>query len=332
MEGSIYFEYPNLLYLEFILLPMLALYLYREIKGKTPYIIVPTLAPYNNNGGLLKKVLRHIPFVLQMIAVAAIIIAIARPRSSSTFEKVDTQGIDIVLTMDISTSMLARDFTPDRIGAAKDIAIQFIAERPSDRIGIVVFAGESFTQSPLTTDRATLINLMKEIECGLIEDGTAIGNGLANAVARLKDSPAKSRVVILLTDGVNNRGEIAPKMAIEIAKTYGVRVYTIGVGAMGEAPYPVMTPFGVKVMNVKVEIDEDLLKEIASETGGSYFRATDNTKLLEIYGEINKMEKSKTTVDSFPVYQERFSQFALIALFALLLEAIFRLFAARRII
>jgi Ca-activated chloride channel family protein len=234
--------------------------------------------------------------------------------------------------MDISTSMLARDFKPDRIGAAKDIAIQFIAERPSDRIGVVVFAGESFTQSPLTTDRPTLINLMKEVECGIIEDGTAIGNGLANAVARLKDSPAKSRVIILLTDGVNNRGEIAPQMAIEIAKTYGIRVYTIGVGAMGEAPYPMMTPYGVKEMMVKVEIDEELLKEIASETGGEYFRATDNTKLLEIYRQINEMEKSRTTVDSFPLYKEEFNIFALVALAALLLELVLRLFGARRIV
>ena len=194
--------------------------------------------------------LRHIPFVLRMIAIAAIIVAIARPRTE-TFETVDTEGVDIVLTMDISTSMLARDFKPDRIGAAKDIAIEFVASRPTDRIGIVVFAGESFTQSPLTTDRVTLINLMKEIETGLIEDGTAIGNGLATAVARLKDSDAKSKVVILLTDGVNNRGEIAPLMAAEIAKTYNIRVYTIGVGAMGTAPYPVMTPWGVRLQRYR---------------------------------------------------------------------------------
>ena len=173
---------------------------------------------------------------------------------------------------------------------------------------------------------------MKEVECGIIEDGTAIGNGLANAVARLKDSPAKSRVIILLTDGVNNRGEIAPQMAIEIAKTYGIRVYTIGVGAMGEAPYPMMTPYGVKEMMVKVEIDEELLKQIATETGGEYFRATDNTKLLEIYRQINEMEKSKTTVDSFPLYKEEFSKFALVALVALVIELIVRLFAARRIV
>ncbi|MBO5803488.1 MAG: VWA domain-containing protein [Bacteroidales bacterium] len=329
---SIFFEYPGLLYLEFLLIPMVGLYLFREIRRKNPSLTVSSAAPYRFRGNQLYKIFRHLPFVLRCIAVAAIIIAIARPRSSSTFEKIDSEGIDIVLAMDISTSMLARDFKPDRIGAAKDIAIQFIAERPSDRIGVVVFAGESFTQSPLTTDRPTLINLMKEVECGIIEDGTAIGNGLANAVARLKDSPAKSRVIILLTDGVNNRGEIAPQMAIEIAKTYGIRVYTIGVGAMGEAPYPMMTPYGVKEMMVKVEIDEELLKEIASETGGEYFRATDNTKLLEIYRQINEMEKSRTTVDSFPLYKEEFNRFALVALAALLLELVLRLFGARRIV
>ncbi len=329
---NIFFEYPNLLYLEFILIPLIAFYLFREFKGRSSYLSVSTISPFKQQGGRFKRALRHLPFVLRVIALAAIIIAIARPRSSSNFEKVDTEGIDIVLAMDISTSMLAQDFTPDRVGAAKDIAIQFIAERPSDRIGIVVFAGESFTQSPLTTDRATLINLMKEIECGLIEDGTAIGNGLANAVARLKDSPAKSRVIILLTDGVNNRGEISPQMAIEIAKTYGIRVYTIGVGAMGNAPYPMMTPYGVQMVNVPVEIDEELLKNIASETSGAYFRATDNTKLLEIYSEINKMEKSRTTVDSFPIYQELFSKYALIALAALLLELVFRLLNSRRIV
>jgi Ca-activated chloride channel family protein len=246
-------------------------------------------------------------------------------------ERVDTEGIDIVLAMDVSTSMLARDLTPDRISASKDIAIEFIAQRPTDRMGIVVFAGESFTQCPLTTDRATLINLMKEVQTDLIEDGTAIGNGLATAVARMKDSDAKSRVVILLTDGVNNRGEISPQMAAEIAKTYGVRVYTIGVGKEGMAPYPVMTPWGVEVQNVKVEIDETLLAEIAESTGGRYFRATDNTKLAEIYSEINKMEKARTTVDSFPIYKELFVQYALLALLAILLELVFNWFIIRRL-
>ena len=276
-------------------------------------------------------VFRHVPFVLRTAALVLIVIAIARPRTSEQMEKIDTEGIDIVLAMDVSTSMLARDLTPDRISASKDIAIEFISQRPSDRMGIVVFAGESFTQCPLTTDRATLINLMKEVQTDLIEDGTAIGNGLATAIARMKDSDAKSRVVILLTDGVNNRGEISPQMAAEIAKTYGVRVYTIGVGKEGMAPYPVMTPWGVEVQNVKVEIDEKLLSEIAESTGGRYFRATDNTKLAEIYSEINKMEKARTTVDSFPIYKELFGTYALLALLALLLELLLNWFVIRRL-
>ncbi len=309
----------------------MALYIYREFRGEAPSLRIPTSAPFRGKEGWLKRNFRHLAFLFRFIAISAIILAIARPRSSEDFEKVNTEGIDIIFALDISTSMLARDFKPDRISAAKDIAIEFIAQRPSDRMGVVVFAGESFTQCPVTTDRATLINLMKEIETGLIEDGTAIGNGLATAVARLKDSKALSRVIILLTDGVNNRGEISPLMAVEIAKTYGVRVYTIGVGAMGMAPYPVMTPFGVEIQQVKVEIDEPLLKEIAQQTGGKYFRATDNTKLLEIYGEINKMEKIKTEVDSFPIYKELFMKFALIALGAILLEIITRMFVSRRI-
>jgi Ca-activated chloride channel family protein len=275
--------------------------------------------------------LRHVPFVLRIFALSMVIVAIARPRSSEQMERVDTEGIDIILAMDVSTSMLARDLTPDRINASKDIAIEFIAQRPTDRMGIVVFAGESFTQCPLTTDRATLINLMKEVQTDIIEDGTAIGNGLATAVARMKDSDAKSRVVILLTDGVNNRGEISPQMAAEIAKTYGIRVYTIGVGKEGMAPYPVMTPWGVEVQNVKVEIDEALLSEIAESTGGRYFRATDNTKLAEIYSEINKMEKARTTVDSFPIYKELFGVYALMALLALMLELLLNWFVIRRL-
>jgi len=326
-----FFEYPSLIFLELLLIPVIALYVWRELHTGAPSMRVASMGPWTGKGGRFKKYARHLPFIFRVITIAAIIIAIARPRSSEDFEKVNTEGIDIVLTLDVSTSMLARDFKPDRISAAKDIAIEFIAQRPSDRMGVVVLAGESFTQCPLTTDRATLINLLKEIETGLIEDGTAIGNGLATAVARLKDSPAKSRVIILLTDGVNNRGEIAPQMAAEIAKTFGIRVYTIGVGAMGMAPYPVMTPFGVDIQQVKVEIDEPLLQQIATETGGKYFRATDNTKLLEIYGEINKMEKSRTTVDSFPIYKELFMRFALIALVAFALEILFRLFVIKRI-
>ena len=315
-----FFEYPKLLFLLAIPLLLVARYLYLELKEKKPHLRVSSVTPWKEGGRSVLGIVRHLPFVLRIAALSLIIVAIARPRSKSEMERIDTEGIDIVLAMDVSTSMLARDFKPDRLSAAKDIAVEFIAQRPSDRMGIVVFAGESYTQCPLTTDRATLINLMQDVETGLIEDGTAIGNGLATAVARMKDSDAKSQVVILLTDGVNNMGEVTPQTAAEIAQTYGIRVYTIGVGANGEAPYPVMTPWGPDVQNMQVEIDEQLLKDIASATGGSYFRATDNTKLAEIYSEINRMEKTRTTVDSFPVYKDLFPRYAVIALVCLLLE------------
>ena len=315
-----FFEYPYLLWLLAIPLLLVGLYVWRELSERRPHLRVSTAAPWLQGGRSPLGILRHLPMALRTAALCLIVVALARPRSSTEIEKVDSEGIDIVFAMDVSTSMLARDFTPDRISAAKDIAIEFISQRPSDRMGIAVFAGESYTQCPLTTDRATLINLMKEVQTDLIEDGTAIGNGLATAVARMMDSDAPSRVVILLTDGVNNSGEIAPQTAAEIAKTYGVRVYTIGVGANGMAPYPVMTPWGVEMQQVQVEIDEDLLKSIAETTGGRYFRATDNTKLAEIYSEINKMEKARTTVDSFPVYKELFGRFGLAALVCLLLE------------
>lgn len=326
-----FFEYPHLLWLLVIPALLIVHYIYLELCGRRPHLRVSDIRYWKAGGKSVLPYLRHAPMLLRTVALSMIIIAIARPRSSSKMDKIDTEGIDIVLAMDVSTSMLARDFTPDRISAAKDIAIEFISQRPSDRIGIVVFAGESYTQCPLTTDRATLINLMKEIQTGLIEDGTAIGNGLATAVARMQGSDAKSRVVILLTDGVNNRGEITPQTAADIAKTYGIRVYTIGVGANGTAPYPVITPWGVQMQDVEVEIDEDLLKGIAETTGGRYFRATDNTKLSEIYSEINKMEKARTTIDSFPVYKELFMDFALVSLICLLLEVVFNAFILKRL-
>ena len=324
-----FFEYPSLLWLLLVPVLLAALYIYRELASRVPHLRVSNAAPWLSSGGSFLSVLRHLPFVLRLSALCLIIVSIALPRSSSQVEKIDTEGIDIVLAMDVSTSMLARDFTPDRISAAKDIAIEFIAQRPSDRMGIVVFAGESYTQCPLTTDRATLINMMKEVQTDLIEDGTAIGNGLATAVARMSGSDAPSRVVILLTDGVNNRGEVAPLTAAQIAKTYGIRVYTIGVGANGMAPYPVVTPWGIEERKIQVEIDEELLKGIAETTGGRYFRATDNTKLQEIYAEINRMEKSKTSIDSFPVYKELFSPFAIAALICLLAELLVRLLLRR---
>ena len=326
-----YFEYPALLWLLALPLLLIVHYVYMELKGRNPHLRVSNAIPWKQEKNTVLNIIRHMPFVLRIAALSLIIIAIARPRSSTKLDKVQSEGIDIMLTMDVSTSMLARDFTPDRISAAKDIAIEFISQRPSDRMGIVVFAGESYTQCPLTTDRATLINLMKEVSTNLLEDGTAIGNGLATAVARLKDSDAKSRVVILLTDGVNNSGEIAPETAADIAKTYGIRVYAIGVGANGEAPYPVMTPWGVDIQKVKVEIDEQLLTNIANETGGRYFRATDNTKLAEIYSEIGKMEKTRTTIDSFPVYKELFVGYAVAALICLMLELLLNVFVIRRL-
>jgi Ca-activated chloride channel family protein len=319
-----YFEYPYLLWLLVIPALLLGLYLFRELREKTPHLRVSTVTPWQAGGKSILGYIRHLPEILRLAALCLLIVCIARPRSKSEMERIDTEGIDIVIAVDVSTSMLARDFKPDRLSAAKDISIEFITQRPTDRMGIVVFAGESYTQCPLTTDRATLINLMKEVQTDLIEDGTAIGNGLATAVARMKDSDAKSRVVILLTDGVNNRGEVDPLMAAEIAKTYGIRVYTIGVGREGEAPYPVQTPWGPDVQMMQVQIDEDLLKQIAAETGGQYFRADDNTKLVEIYNEIGQMEKTRTTVDSFPVYKDLFPRYALWALVCLLLEVLLR--------
>ena len=318
-----FFEYPHLLWLLFLPLLLLLRYLWIEGKDRRPHLRVSVLHAWTAGGRSVWEILRHLPFLLRLAALSLLIVAVARPRSASQMEKVDTEGIDIIFAMDVSTSMLARDFAPDRLNAAKDIAIEFIAQRPGDRMGIVVFAGESYTQCPLTTDRATLINLMKDVQTDLIEDGTAIGNGLATAVARLKDSDAKSRVVILLTDGVNNMGEIDPGMATEIARTYGIRVYTIGVGARGTAPYPVQTPWGIELQNIPVEIDEALLQSIAGDTGGRYFRATDNTKLAEIYAEIGQMEKTRTSVDSFPVYKDLYKNFALAALLCLLLELLF---------
>ena len=327
-----FFEYPKLLWLLVVPALLVLHYIYLELAQRHPHLRVSTSIPWLVKKTTLASSIRHIPFVLRILALSLIVVAIARPRSSEVIEKIDAEGIDIVLAMDVSTSMLARDFTPDRISASKDIAIEFIAQRPTDRMGIVVFAGESYTQCPLTTDRAALINMMKEVETGLIDDGTAIGNGLATAIARMKDSDAKSRVVILLTDGVNNSGEVSPQMAVEIAKTYGIRVYTIGVGREGMAPYPVMTPWGVEVRNLEVEIDEDLLQQIADETGGRYFRANDNTKLAEIYDEINQMEKARTTVDSFPVYKELFGKYALLALLLILAELVLNWFVIRRFV
>jgi Ca-activated chloride channel family protein len=250
---------------------------------------------------------------------------LARPQSTNSWENVSTQGIDIILALDISGSMLARDFTPDRLEASKDVATEFISGRPNDRIGLVVFSAESFTQCPLTSDHAVLINLFKNIKSGMIEDGTAIGVGLANAVKRLKDSDALSKVVILLTDGVNNRGVIDPVTAAELAKAFGIRVYTIGMGSMGTAPFPVQDFFGrIVYQQMRVEIDEKTLQKIADITGGKYFRATDNQKLRQIYNDIDKMEKSKINVKEYSRKEEEYLPFAIAALILLVLEFLLR--------
>lgn len=264
------------------------------------------------------------PFILRVLAIAILIVVLARPQSTNSWQNSSTEGIDIMMAVDVSSSMLAQDLKPNRLEAAKDVAASFINGRPNDNIGLVLFARESFTQCPLTTDHTVLLNLFKDIRSGLLEDGTAIGLGLANAVSRVKDSQAKSKVIILLTDGSNNAGEIAPVTAAEIAKSFGIRVYTIGVGTNGEAPYPFQTPFGTKYQNIKVDIDEGTLKEIAATTGGQYFRATDNKSLKQIYAEIDQMEKTKISVQEYSKKQEEYKNWALLVFGLLLLEILLR--------
>jgi Ca-activated chloride channel family protein len=272
----------------------------------------------------LRQRLHHLPFILWTLGCASIIIALARPQTSSSGQSVTTEGIDIVMALDISASMLAEDFKPNRIEAAKRVAEQFIDGRPTDRIGLVIFSGESFTQCPITSDHSVMKNLFNGIQSGMLADGTAIGEGLATAVNRIKDSKAKSKVIILLTDGVNNIGEISPQTAGEIAKTFGIRVYTIGVGTQGSAPYPVKTPFGIQYQSMPVEIDEAVLQQIADETGGKYFRATNNSKLKGIYAEIDKMEKTKIDVTEFRHKTEVFYPLIMFALLFMGLERILK--------
>ena len=270
----------------------------------------------------LKQKFRHVPFLLKTIASTLLIIAIARPQSSTNWEESTTEGIDIVLAIDISGSMLARDLKPDRLEASKNVAMDFINKRKNDRVGLVIFSGESFTQCPLTTDHNVLINLFKDVSSGMVDDGTAIGMGLATAVNRLKNSDAISKVIILLTDGVNNSGMIPPLTAAEIAQKFGIRVYTIGVGTEGFAPYPFQTPFGIQYQDVEVKIDEKTLQDIATLTDGKYFRATNNNSLKEIYKDIDKLEKSKIEVTEFHKRSEEFLPFALWALSFLFLAFI----------
>ncbi|MBI9052910.1 MAG: VWA domain-containing protein [Bacteroidales bacterium] len=317
------FANPNLLYLLIIVVPIIVWYVFNN-KRTHASIQVSTIKGIGQNHLTYKHILRHVVFGFRILAIVLIIFAIARPQSILSWRNEESEGIDIVLALDVSSSMLARDFQPDRLEAAKDLAIQFIAGRSNDRIGLVVFSGESFTQCPLTTDQAVLINLFRDLKSGMIEDGTAIGMGLATAVSRIKDSDAQSKVIILLTDGVNNQGAIAPATAAELAQTFGIRVYTIGVGTEGMAPYPVNTPFGIQFKNMLVEIDEEILQNIATSTGGEYFRATDNNKLKQIYEQIDQLEKSKIEVKEFSQKDEEFLLFVLFAALLLLSDMILR--------
>lgn len=318
------FANPTYLYLLLLLIPLIGWYIYKLRKTQAS-LQVSASDPFDLPQAKSWKVyLRHVPFILRMAIIALLIVVLARPQSTNSWQNSSTEGIDIMLALDISTSMRAEDLKPNRLEAAKDVAASFINGRPNDNIGLVVFAGESFTQCPLTTDHTVLLNLFKDIQMGMIEDGTAIGLGLANAVSRIKDSQAISKVIILLTDGVNNMGEIAPVTAAEIAKTFGIRVYTIGVGTQGTAPYPFQTPLGMQYRNIPVEIDEPVLKQISAITGGQYFRATDNASLKAIYSEIDQLEKTKISVQQFSKKQEEYKMLAIWIFILLLFEILLR--------
>lgn len=316
-----------------LIVPVIAAWYIWKNKSYNAELKISSLNAFEGIKKSFKHYLRHSLIVLRLLAIALLIIVLARPQSRSSWKDVKTEGIDIVMALDISGSMLSKDFKPNRLEAAKEVAQDFIDSRPNDRIGLVIFSGESFTQCPLTTDHAVIKNLFMGIHTGMIKDGTAIGNGLATAVSRVKDSNAKSKVVILLTDGVNNQGSVAPLTAAEIAKAFGVRVYTIGVGTMGKALAPVaMYPDGsYQYGYVDVELDEKMLGAIADMTGGKYFRATDNDKLKSIYKEIDRLEKTIFEEKNFTNKAEHFLPFAICAGLLLLLEFLLKNIALKSI-
>jgi len=303
-----------------LLIPALSAWYYFRQKYRESDVRFSSLTPFSEVSSTRKERARHLPFILRMAALTLLIFALARPQSTSHGENVYSEGIDIVLALDISGSMLAEDFHPNRIEAAKAVAQEFINGRTNDRIGLVIFSSESFTQCPLTVDYGVLKNLLKPVKPGMIEDGTAIGLGIANAVNRLKDSKSKSKVIILLTDGVNNRGEIDPTTAAQIAASYGIRVYTVGMGTIGEAPYPAQTPFGIRYQMMPVDLDENALTKIAEITDGKYFRATDNATLEKIYKEIDRLEKTRIEVRSYRRFTELFYSYVGLALFLLMVD------------
>lgn len=316
------FANPKYLFLLLLIIPLIVWYIMKLRRMQATFKLSSVKA-FSGKASSWRVMLRHLPFALRLISIILIIIVIARPQSVSSFEKSKTEGIDIVIALDVSGSMRALDFDPNRLEAAKSVAAEFISARENDKIGLVVFSGESFTQCPLTTDRRTLLNLLREVNYGLIEDGTAIGLGLANSVNRLKDSNAKSKVIILLTDGSNNMGKIAPLTAAELAKSFGIRVYTIGVGTRGMAPFP-LNAEGTITRNVPVDIDEKALTQIATITDGKYFRATDNTTLKEIYSRIDTMEKYLISVNEVTRRKELYLPFAILALGLIVTELILR--------
>ncbi len=317
--SSFEFASPYFLY-GLIIIPLLIVWYIFRGRRQSAYIRFADTSFFSKLPRSWRAYCRHMLFVLELSAMTLLFIALARPQSSSTNQKVNVEGIDIVMTIDISSSMLAQDLKPDRLEAAKEVGSDFIKGRPDDRIGLVVFASETFTQVPLTTDHGMVLNMLKDMRCGMLEDGTAIGDGLASSVSRLKDSEAISKVVILMTDGDNNAGSVDPSTAAEMAKLFGVRVYTIGVGTRGKAPYPVHDQYGRKYFQqLDVNINEPLLQQIADETGGKYFRATSNEKLEQIYAEIDQLERSKIEVNEFKRVHEEFLPFVLWATALLLL-------------
>jgi Ca-activated chloride channel family protein len=313
------FANPGMLYL-LLLIPVLVFWYVRRHRQATTDIQYSTLLPFAALKPTLKERTRHLPFILRMAAIALVIVGLARPQTASQGENIYTEGIDIALLLDISGSMLAEDFQPNRIQAAKEVAQNFVDGRKNDRIGLVIFSGQSFTQCPMTLDYRVLKNLLRQVKPGMVEDGTAIGMAIAQGVNRLKDSKAKSKVMILLTDGVNNRGEIDPLTAAQIAQTFGIRIYTVGVGTVGEAPYPVQTPFGVRYQNMPVDVDEKTLQKIAEMTNAQFFRATNNRTLKQIYAEIDQLEKTRIEVKAYRSYAQLFYPWAGLGLLFLLME------------
>jgi len=319
-------EFANKSFLLFLLvIPLLVFwYLYKYRRKNYPDIMFSNIAGFKGYKSNFKLYLLHTLYGLKILALILLIIALVRPQTSLSSQDVNIEGIDLVIALDISGSMLAEDFKPNRLEVAKSVGIDFIKGRDNDRIGLVVFSGESFTQCPLTTDHAVLMNLFSAVKTGMIDDGTAIGDGLATAVNRLRNSTAISKVIILLSDGVNNMGMIDPQTAAQIAARFNIRVYTIGVGGNGPAPYPFQTQFGVKYQNVDIPIDENLLKSIAQTTKGKYFRATNKNKLEEIYKEINEMEKTKIDVTEFRQKKDEFLPLVLISFILLIVDFICR--------